>query len=386
MPPRRRPAADPPTGSDDASPGTPEREVPQGTATQATQGRATFNALTEEEITELLELRRQLRERRATPAPPPESNDDARSMLSSRLDDEDDLSDHKFKSHTVPLYKAESEQEFQQWVDTIEADHAYYRGKAFKRDEDKVHHATRTLDPKGKAREYLDIHKAELNPRICPWEDFKRHMLDAAGSKDVRDEINYQKRLKVAWKGTAQSTLREVKMIEQLMSYPYHERDKLLHFRNLTPNHLLKSLGGVNVPQTRQELVTALDVLVAQSSTIKTAEQQLGAGGTEASKNKPKADQSGEKGGGQGQKNKKRKRGGGYKTEQTAAEKAASDKQREKDAANSACFHCHKPGHSFSECRSRPKNKVALTKAFEAGKKAAQKAADDKPAENGSAL
>jgi hypothetical protein len=52
-------------------------------------------------------------------------------------------------------------------MDIIEADHNYYRKKAFRRNEDKVYYAIRTLNPTKKAREYLNIYKLKLNPRTC---------------------------------------------------------------------------------------------------------------------------------------------------------------------------------------------------------------------------
>jgi hypothetical protein len=47
-----------------------------------------------------------------TLAPLSERNGDTESMLSSRLDDDDDLINYKFKSYIIFLYKAKNEIKF----------------------------------------------------------------------------------------------------------------------------------------------------------------------------------------------------------------------------------------------------------------------------------
>jgi hypothetical protein len=256
----------------------------------------------------------------------------------------------KFTGHKHAKYKAESQREYQIWLQNLEEDHRYFRD-TFRRDIDKVYHAMKRILNGSKADTYLETRQERLNIKTCTWEHFKEEMLNAYGPKALRDQENYKKWITMTWKGSARETLWELKSVEQLLSVTLDPKIEILHFKSLAPWSLLFHLRDDDKPETRDELAEALDRIAANKKTHQLADKSR----TKQTDSETQGAHAKDKNSGRNKSKKDRKRkhldeAGETPVphrRRTETEKAALRKQ---DFAENRCLHCHQLGHYAKEC------------------------------------
>jgi hypothetical protein len=150
------------------------------------------------------------------------------------------------------------------------------------------------------------------------------------------------------WKGTGESTLRELISIERLMSFSMNEREKLMHFKRLSPAHLTAGIVGEKVPETREKYAALLDQIAEQQRINGTAPKKVDGDQKSTRPGESKKEK------GSGDRKRKRSQTDGDQPaksrEEAAKKKAMRDKRREADRAAGKCYRCHKTGHMALDC------------------------------------